>query len=332
MEAPRIWIPRAKVLEAKRELVLPFGIRGRYKLTARPRHHLASFRRETPWFNNLILDQGLNQIGGNFGGSNLNNAFVGTGNTAPNVGDTQLQSLIATSNSILSVSASTSAVSPYGASKTWVFRFNAGVAAGNLAEVGVGNNATSLFSRALIQDDQGNPTTFPVAGDEVLDVTYQITYFPPLADVLGTIEITGSGNHDFIWRASQAGNANGWGITVGSGVGPATNIAIIGIGSNSYQAFSGAIGEITGTPAGTSSTGPNTAFSAYTNGNFYRDVSPTFSLTQGNVVGGIMSIGFIAGVSSANARTSWQCQFDPVIEKDSSKTLNMSYRISWTRG
>src|SRR5690606_16896989 len=178
-------------------------------------------RRETPWFNNLILDQGLNQIGGSFNGSTLNNAFVGTGNAAPNVGDTQLQSLLATSNSILSVSASTSAVSPYGASKTWVFRFNAGVAAGNLAEVGVGNAATLLFSRALIQDDLGNPTTFPVAGDEVLDVTYQLTYFPPLDDVLGTIEITGSGNHDFIWRASQVGNASGWGMPGG-----VTNISI----------------------------------------------------------------------------------------------------------
>src|SRR5690606_23791826 len=128
------------------------------------------------------------------------------------------------------------------------------------------------------------------------------------------------------------GSATGWGITTGSGVGPATNIEISGIGANSYQAFSGAIGEITGTPAGTSSSGPNTSFSAYTNGNFYRDVSPTFGLNQGNVVGGIMSIGFIAGGSSANARTRWQCQFDPVIAKDASKTLNMSYRISWTRG
>ena len=95
--------------------------------------------------------------------------------------------------------------------------------------------------------------------------------------------------------------------------------------------FSGAIGAITGTPTGTSSSGTNTNFGAYTNGNFYRDVSPTLSLTQGNV-GGIMSIGITAGNSAASARTSWQCQFDPVIAKDPSKTLTMSYRISWARG
>lgn len=326
----RIWVPRLKIIEAKDLIVAPrVGIAGRYKLTVRPRHHLASVRRESPWFNNLILDQGLDQIGAAFNGSNLNSCSVGTGTTAPAVGDTELEALLATTTTIQTTQSTTLSSSPYGIRRTLVYRFGTGAAEGNLTEVGVGNDPTRLFSRELIRDAMGNPTTFPVSSDEVLDVTYQLTHYPPLDDSVGSVTIVGSGEHDFIWRASDVDSSNSWNVSIQFSAPAYNNYRVEQIRSNSYTAYSGDIGPITERPSGTSGgTSGTTGFAAYTIGNFYRDVTRTLGLDEGNV-GGIRSIEMSVGTSTAAQR--WQIQFDPAIPKNNTQTLEMSYRVAWGR-
>src|SRR5690606_12895632 len=193
--APRLWIPRTKILEPKRELILPVGVRGRYRLTVRGGD--MRVRRESPWIDNLITNIGLDSLAS---GTSSRTCVVGTGNTAPNAADTALASQVASTTTTVTSSIQTDNNSPYGMTATVVKRFAQGAAAGNLAEVGIGSAANALFSRALIVDEEGNPTTLSVQSDEVLDVTYQLIAYPPLSDVEDTVAITGSG--DQIGRAS----------------------------------------------------------------------------------------------------------------------------------
>lgn len=112
------------------------------------------------WFPNLITDQGLNQMGTL--ATWLNACQVGSGSTVPAVSDTQLVTRVAGTTTIQSTVQGIQSTPPYYASRTRTYRFAAGVATGTLSEVGVGTTATvgNLYSRALILDGAGNPTTY----------------------------------------------------------------------------------------------------------------------------------------------------------------------------
>lgn len=322
----RIWVPRCKIIEPKKEILLPMQMAGRFKLTKHGPD--GRVRGETPWTDNLILDAGLDRAGSNvllFG-----TVAVGTGNTAPTTSDTRLESLIASTTSNQSASQATDSNSPYSISKTVVYRFSTGTAAGNLAEVGIGWGASSLWSRALIVDEEGAPTTLTIQSDESLDVTYQLIGYPPLGDVEDTITITGSGDHDVVMRASGVGNSGNWTFDTTSG-----SRVFRGGGysfNNYHRAYSGAIGAITGLPSGTSGDSSGVADATYTAGSFQRDYTVTWGLNNGNV-GGIASVGTTAGALSGlgNARQLFQCSYDPVIAKDNTTVLALNFRFAWAR-
>jgi hypothetical protein len=59
---------------------------------------------------------------------------------------------------------------------TW--RFGEGIAAGNIAEVGLGWGNATLWNRARIKDAQGKPTVITVFADEYLDVVSEIRVYP----------------------------------------------------------------------------------------------------------------------------------------------------------
>ncbi|WP_251258216.1 hypothetical protein, partial [Enterobacter hormaechei] len=117
---------------------------------------------------------------------------VGSGNTAPAVTDTVLVSQVASSSTQQAIN---NGVDRSGAFYAWVrrtTRFTTGTAAGTLAEVGVSPTTSGpLFSRALILDSGGNPTTITVLPDETLDVTYELRLYPTLTDATGTVDIAG---------------------------------------------------------------------------------------------------------------------------------------------
>ncbi len=93
-------------------------------------------------------------------GDYMSTCMVGSGNAAPAETDTALQARASTSN--INVQSNNSNVSPRYGWRRRTFRFAAGAAAGNLSEVGVGWTTTAVFSRALILDGSGNPTTITV--------------------------------------------------------------------------------------------------------------------------------------------------------------------------
>lgn len=317
----RIWVPKFKVLEAQDAIVLAPRMKGRYKLAA---VRGGTVQRETPWFDNLILNQGLDLIAST--ASIMSSAHVGTGTTTPAVTQTALTAQVAASTNVTSASRTINTSSPYEMTSTVTIRFAQGAAAGNLTEIGVGTGAT-LFSRALIVDGGGSPTTFPVAADEYLDVTYQIIVYPPLGDSTGTVSITGSGSHGYVARAAAL--PAGWNNVTGGGP-----LAVID-NVNFAAAYSGGLGAITGLPSGSSSGAASRTNDAYTPGAFSRTASISFGLGEGNV-GGIASTSINWGTTasvSINERTlmRFQYSYSPVIDKTSAKLLTLPYSIAWAR-
>lgn len=272
----------------------------------------------TGWFPNLITDVGLNRIGT---GSYLSACHVGSNNTAPTVNDTILTGFIAGSSTVTSTSSGAQSSEPYYGWKNRTYRFAVGIATGNISEVGIAtsrNNGgtTIMFSRALVLDELGDPTTVTVLADEVLDVTYQLRLYPPLTDTLQTVNITGSGSHDVITRA-RAVTSSGWGGYLGetANISPSAPSPI--------QVYNGDIGAITGGPSGFSRQA-NPYNLAYGNNDLYRDGGVSFGLDAGNV-GGIRSASWTTSIGL------YQTQWDPVIPKDNTNTLSLIFRYAWSR-
>lgn len=289
------------------------GLGGWYKIEAvRPdgrRRVLAD------WFPNLITDGGLNRY---TSGSIISTCVVGSGNTAPQNTDTQLQTLVASTTSVLSSALGAQGSAPYYGYSQKTFRFAAGAAAGNLSEVGVGWSTTTLFSRALILDGGGNPTTITVLADEYLDVFYELRNYVPTADSTFNIQISAT-THACTLRAAQATNAV-WR--------PSETTA----GSVSLSVYNGSINaSVTGTPSGTAASNSQT-FQAYSNNSNQRDWTSELGLSEGNLAGGIKSIlSFAAGAGTTPAGGSFQTELNPVINKTSTNVLTLNGRCSWAR-
>jgi hypothetical protein len=273
------------------------------------------------WFPNLILDQGLDRMGAN--SDYLNACQVGTGNTAPAVGQTGLVSYTAGTSTTNSTTTGAAADAPYYGWRRNVFRFAAGAAEGNLSEVGVGwsTSGSDLFSRALILDGLGDPTTITVLSDEFLDVTYELRQYAPTADVTGTV-VDGSDSYDFTLRAARATVSTHW----GGGLGIASSHQIGQVPF--FIAYTGTLGAVTGQPSGTTASisssgqGVNAAYSA---SSYQRDFTVSAGLSDINLSGGVRS------VLIPTTRGEYQCEFDPPIPKDGTKTLVLGFRVTWAR-
>lgn len=309
-----IWVPKRKILEPKSEIILPFQMAGFFKLEA---FKLDGRRRlVADWFPNLILDQGLERPATN--SDWLNACRVGTGSTAPANSQTNLISHLAGTTNAVQTTQNATASAPYYGYTRKVFRFAQGAAAGNLTELGIGwsdVDGSNLFSRALILDNLGSPTTKVIQADEFLDVSYELRCYAPSADITGTLTI-GSDTYDFTSRAAEA-NSTVW-------CPPFTGGYNAGFGGGSVTAYSGAIGAETGSPAGTPSASASVSNGAYSAGSHQVDYSAVFGLDNGNV-GGIMSVYTRNGVGSM------QHEYDPVIDKDNTKILSLPFRHTWAR-
>jgi hypothetical protein len=300
------------------EFELPgrIGLTGEYKLVKWKNGHVVQ---ETPWFDNLILDAGLNRWGT---GAIIDRTVIGTGTAAPDASQTSLQSFSASSTNTtgITTSVTNSGASLYYNELVRGNRFAAGTLNGTYTEVGVGWGDTTLFSRALIVDGSGNPTSITVLSDEVLDVYYRFRKYPPLTDVTGSRVISGV-SYSYTLRASlvtSSSTSQGWGVNTGAGV-----FFVGGFGQG--LVFSGAIGAITGSPSGSAAQSSSVSTGTYSNNSLTATGSYVYNLPEGNV-GSIRS-----AVANTNLGASFQCEFDPVIPKDNTKTLTLNWSVTWGR-
>lgn len=292
------------------------GLKGRFKMEAVKQD---GSKRLLAEFDNLILDNGLNILGTGAGWDNY--CSVGTGNTAPATTQSALVSFLAATNSTTTTSLANSGSSPYYGQTTITYRFAIGTATGNLSEVGIGvaSNGTNLFSRALILDALGSPTTITVLSTEALDVTYQLQMYAPTADVTGTVTINAV-SYSYTMRAANANSSSWQGLNTLNDQGGVSNVTV----------YNGTIGAVTAGPSGTSASGGSVAVQTYTSGNFYVDSIVSFGLTTGNVSGGISAILITCG-SIRSSMGQFQLGISPPLPKDGSHTMTLTFRHSWGR-
>ncbi|CAA2366773.1 hypothetical protein [Xanthomonas phage Olaya] len=266
------------------------------------------------WFPNLITDNGLNRMGRN--SDYLGNCMVGSGSAAPANTDTSLQSLVASTATIQADTNGNNASPRYGWRRK-TFRFGTGVAAGNLSEVGVGYTTTAVFSRALILDGGGSPTTITVLADEVLDVTYELRFYISEADVAFNVDISGV---TYACVVRPASITEGIGTQVGDAI--TVNASGRANGIKAYETQ--VLGAVGSEPSGTAYDVGYTN-SAYTAGTFYRNTVASASLNQANTPTGI------GAMRIDNTFCDWQVSFTPKIPKDATKVLTLNVRSSWAR-
>lgn len=272
-------------------------------------------------FKNVITNQGLNEIGTRTIDSAIRFVHVGSGNTPAQASDTGLTNFIASSSSQqINTRGVQDAVEPYYSFTRRTVRFAAGSAAGNLSEVGVGweGAGSNLFSRALIQDALGNPTTITVLADEALDVTYEIRIFPPTEDFV-TTAVDGGITYDVIVRPAELGNSFFWSTSSTAGSGSPTQSG----------AYDGSIADIFGRPNGVRSSFVQTA-DPYQNNSLSGSYAILIGLNQANSPSGVRSLLISAGI------TGWQVEFinqsdGSPIPKDETRELRFSFSYSWSR-
>lgn len=293
---------------------IPIGIRGFYKIEAVDKFS-GKRRVLADWFPNLITTLGGNLLGNIQ--AYLGTCAVGAGNTAPALGDTALQSLVASTVTTNFNNRAAQSAPPYFGSTTIQYNFAAGVATGNLSEVGVGLNTTNLFSRALILDGGGSPTTITVLSSEALYVTYQLNQYVPTADVTGTVTIA-SVVYNYTLRGANATQAASWALA-------STDAG----GLQTATVFDGAIGAVTSSPSGSQSNATSYSNNSYSSGSFTASGTATWGLSVGNFGGGISAALVYFGTNSFS-RGNFQNSFSPSIPKDSSHVLTLSYSETWT--
>ncbi|KQQ60166.1 hypothetical protein ASF84_05520 [Pseudomonas sp. Leaf127] len=276
-----------------------------------------SGRQPVPTFRNLITNGGLDRMGAS--GDYTYACQVGSGSTPATATDGSLVSRIAGTTSLLSNITGASPSSPYYAHTTLNYQFSAGIATGNISEVGVGWGVTgSLFSRALIVDGSGSPTTITVLADEILQVSYQIRYYAPTVDVSGSLSING-GTVNWVSRAAAANSEQYW-----RGAGYISEA--LSTDGLYVRAFDGEINALTtGSPAGASAQRSSVLDTAYSAGSYARAGTVTWGIADANFATGIKSVLVKKGIGS------YQIGFSTPIMKTNTQTLTLTFTHSWAR-
>ena len=268
-------------------------------------------------FPNLILDAGLERMGT---GSYLDVCRVGSGTSLPTVLQTQLDAKIASTNTKQTSLTGAQATPPYYGWRRTTFRFAAGTATGNLSEVGVGwGNITTdnfLFSRALILDGGGLPTTINVLADEVLDVIYELRLYPPTTDVTISGLNLGLSTHTVTVRAASVNSSTYWGNWLGD--------AVLASRNTNATLQNGTLGAITANPSGNSATAPIVNL-AYVANSRQRTGTLTAGLNDANLAGGVTTAIVVGSVGA------YQFGFSPAIAKDATRVLKLDLKVSWSR-
>ena len=224
---------------------------------------------ETGWFDNLVLNSGLDMVGTAY--APFVYCQLGTGSSTPVATQTTLDASVASAYGYVSTNVNSGAPN-YSAVVTYEYSFAQGAVVGNMAEIGIGPGSTgTLFSRALISNSSG-PTTITITAIDQLTVYYQLTITPTITDQTGSFLLSGN-NVNYTTRpmniASFSVPTNGF-YSAGSVYAYASDASLAPVtGSN-----------INGTSAGPNSTGPTQ--NTYTAGSYTLSYSVVWSPSSGN--------------------------------------------------
>jgi hypothetical protein len=280
------------------------------------------------WTDNLITNGGLDMLGTSE--TWAHGCVVGTDNTAPTNTDTALGTFFAGTTSKSEQTRGVAGSSPYYGWHRQTYRFNAGTCSGtNITEVGISQGGATdlspLFMHALVNSGTG----VTVLADESLDVIYEFRRYPALTDVTGTFAVTvtggGTSNYDYTIRAADATTVDAWANATMLLDGFFITDGVVSSPSSSNVGYSGAIGAITTVPSTiiSGATVGIESLSAYTNGNYYRDMTVTWGLSDGNDTFRSFLFRCVGGA--------WQMEVDPTMAKDNTMLISWTLRVAWAR-
>lgn len=295
---------------------IKFGMRGFYRL--RVKNCSGEVTRETGWFPNLITDNGLDlcatQSSSSWqdAGGMLHTVAVGAGATPPTVSDTSLESLVASTT--VGSTGTTVGVDTtdryFFCMREWSFA--EGAAAGNISEIGVGVTNGNLFSRALVLDSGGSPTTITVLPDEFLTVQYELRINQPTGDLVETID-----GYEVTMRSASVNDGTVLTLTRSWAIRRFRLAEFVdpGVSTQAIQPITSQPGSLTVTATINNDD--------YVNGTFTRTGEFQFSPAQANF--SIASALFQFGPAS------FQMGFSPAINKTNTERLTIGVRLTWAR-
>lgn len=298
------------------------GFCGRYELTVKKIGTNKIVRKRS--FSNVITNAGMMamRVAASSGSSlTLNWCYVGTGTNTPSVTDTTMGALARTFGTQGQVTITAPIAPDYVTKKHMTYRMAAGNP-GNYSEVGVGWNQNpqgALYSRALILDEYGNPSTITVLPDEYMDVIYTVEGHPSLEDLTGTFVLNGV-RHTVVSRLAYG--------TRGCFFGGYRMSAPFASGI-AYVYESQVLGSVTAYPQGTpvNAAVSKTSCEVLGDENTYgvRSVIP-FGLNNGNTPGGkIGALAINPGGLGNDTEIRTQMSFDPPIPKTNNNTLTLTF-------
>lgn len=290
---------------------------------------------DTGFFDNLITNTGMNRVGEVTTNASISirsfrslcgSFVVGSGSAEPQFTDTALQNPVAfaTGDPVLISQSSSYERGWYEISVQ--HQFEQGRAAGNLSEIGIQHTSASgpLWSRALILDGQGNPTTITVLPDDYLTCYYTLRIMIPKEDAVFNIDV--DYDADGIVPTAVTGRplaADSSSMTQGWGL----QTAVTSSASAHLQFYTGGLGAPTAVnPLGSPIGSLTSSFSVipYITDSFERYVTRTNGPNEHN---------------SQELRTArlyalmgcWQIEFNPPLQKNNTQTMQVTFGYSWAR-
>ena len=296
------------------------GLSGRFELRAV--NAKTCVVREEKCFPNMILNSGLDRFWtGDFGSPC---PALGVGTSEPSPTDVGLQAMRYEGNYVYTTGSNWIAGKEPDWVSTWKvsWRIPANAAVGTFTEVGVKGftPGSPFWCRALILDEQGNPSTITVLADEYLDVVYALNFHPNLEDEVSTFEMNGN-TYTVTSRPAVISGVGCGGLSGSTG----RIYSLTGAGRGGMWATQ-ELGPITGRPSGT---GVNTTLEKsyqqqpYEAGSYTKKVLISWGLDQANVAGGIGSI----VIDEGNPRMTTQMSFNPKIPKNNTNELSLMFAI-----
>lgn len=298
------------------EIPLKLGLSGEFRIK---KHAANGEVLEERRIKNIITDVGLDLLSGSTGQVVYLYPALGVGTSVPSAGDTSLSGAEIFSSRLTwtTVPATTP---PYVSRSVGTSQSDKGQVAGTWTEIGLYTNPTtgSLFSRALILDDQGNPTSITVLPTEFLTVAYTLNCVIPATDV-----VTVHNGRTYTTRAANA-NTIDWCPAV-------SNNGVNTFGLMRFRAHSGNLAAITGTPSGALPGIVQVNANPYVPGSFESIASATFPINAAN--GTINSFMIFTGRSVESSPTfqPFQVGVSPAIVKDNTQTLTVTFKVTWGR-
>jgi hypothetical protein len=283
-------------------------------------------------FDNLVLDSGLDYFG--VGRVPMGYCHVGISNTTPSAGQMGLISPIAATYATPTGLPSTYALDTEAFKIIFTAhrRFNAGVFDNDtIAEIGMGYRESftystyPMFSRALIVDEFGDPTTITLSALEYLDVTYTLELYFNGGDTVGTFS-DGTNTYNYTLRLRDF-----------SSLVPSQ---LYGINLSNLYNCTAHNGLILGTPLGSPTvTATNTSSSmpsvSYVAGSFSSVLKAIFNTTAGITNNEYDGLSLYIGNSSGRT-INFQVSISPAIPKYSEgdatpNSVTFTFSISWGR-